>query len=171
MYKALLFIAVMTMFSNMNAQINQVVFDTIAEKDILIGECNREGLMLPVFAEFYTLEYGSYSPDQTVVSMLTAHGTDYHIVIVMGSWCGDSKEQGPRFLKIADSIGLSEADIRIICVDKKKTAPGLEDELALDAIQLVPTFMFFSGEKEIGRIVETPVETLEKDWLKILEKL
>ena len=170
MYKALFFIAIMTMFSNIHAQQNQVVFDTIAKKDILIGECNREGLMLPVFAEFYTLEYGAYNPDPEALPILSAFGNDYSIVIVMGSWCGDSKEQVPRFLKIADSFGFPEADIRIISIDKAKTAPGFEEELVRYGITLVPTFIFFRGDEEIGRIVETPVESLEKDWLKILQK-
>jgi len=170
MYKALLFIVVLTMFSNLNAQTNQIVFDTTANKDILIGECNREGLQLPVFAEFYTLEYGTYNPDPEVLQQLAAIGNDYRIVIVMASWCGDSKEQVPRFLKVADSFGFPESEIRLLCVDKKKTAPGFEEELVSFAVELVPTFIFFSGEREIGRIIETPVESLEKDWLKILEK-
>ncbi|HBG71990.1 MAG: hypothetical protein A2W93_05400 [Bacteroidetes bacterium GWF2_43_63] len=170
MYKALFFIAVMTLYSNIHAQQNQVVFDTIAKKDILIGECNREGLMLPVFAEFYSLEYGSYNPDPETLPLLAAFGNDYRIVIVMASWCGDSKEQVPRFLKIADSFGFPEADIRIFSVDKNKTASGFEDELVLYNVSLVPTFIFYRGDEEFGRIVETPVESLEKDWLKILVK-
>ena len=170
MYKVFFLIAIMTMFSNIQAQQNQVVFDTIAKKDILIGECNREGLMLPIFAEFYTLEYNSYKPALETLPILSDFGNDYNIVIVMGSWCGDSKEQVPRFLKIADSFGFPEADIRIICIDKNKTAPDFEEEIVRYGITLVPTFIFFRGENEMGRIVETPVESLEKDWLKIIEK-
>ncbi len=30
-------------------------------------------------------------------------------------------------------------------------------------VELVPTFIFMSGEEELGRIVETPEETLEQD--------
>jgi hypothetical protein len=171
MYKVLSFIVIMIMFTNMYSQINQVVFDTIAQKDILIGECNREGLQLPVFAEYYTMEYNSYNPDTAVIRKIKAKGSDYRIDIVMGSWCGDSKEQVPRFLKIADKCGFLEDDIRIICVDKKKSAPGFEYDLLQYGIQLIPTFIFLSGESEIGRITETPVESLETDWLKILEKL
>lgn len=170
MYKALFFIAIMTLFPNIYAQQNLIVFDTTAKKDILIGDCNRQGLMLPIFAESYTLEYSSYVPNPEKLPLLAAYGNDYRIVVVMASWCGDSKEQVPRFLKIADYAGISESDIQIICVDKKKTAPGFEQQLALYNIELVPTFIFIRGDEELGRIIESPAESLEIDWLKILEK-
>jgi hypothetical protein len=34
-------------------------------------------------------------------------------------------------------------------------------------ISRVPTFIFHRNEIEIGRITETPIETLEEDFLKI----
>ena len=37
-------------------------------------------------------------------------------------------------------------------------------------IHRVPTFIFLHGNKEIGRIVESPVVSLEKDMIAILEK-
>lgn len=84
----------------------------------------------------------------------------------MGSWCGDSQEQVPRFLKIMDAIGFSENNITIYCVDRnKKTDKGETDNLK---ITLVPTFIFYKDGKEIGRIVETPKTTLEKEMLEII---
>ncbi len=47
----------------------------------------------------------------------------------------------------------------------KKAAPGLIDELE---IEMVPTFIIMNGNKEIGRIVESPVNTLEEDLVEIL---
>lgn len=170
MYKALFFIAILTMFLNICAQSNQVVYDTLAKKDILIGECNREGLMLPLFSEFFNQEYSHYTAAPAVLPLLIAKGNHYNIVIIMATWCGDSREQVPRFIKIADSIGFPGTEIRIINVDKQKKAPGIEEELLSYDIERVPTFIFFDGETEIGRIIETPHESLEADWLKILEK-
>ena len=105
-----------------------------------------------------------------VSATLSAYGHDYEIVIVMGSWCGDSKEQVPRFYKIMDSFDFPESNIRLLCVDKKKTAQNYEEEISDYNISFVPTFIFFRDGKELGRIIETPVESLEKDWLKIIEK-
>ncbi len=161
---------ILLMFTNVFAQINKVVFDSIAQKEILTGECNREGLKLPLFSEYYLSEYSSYNPDMAVSATLSAYGHDYEIVIVMGSWCGDSKEQVPRFYKIMDSFDFPESNIRLLCVDKKKTAQNYEEEISDYNISFVPTFIFFRDGKELGRIIETPVESLEKDWLKIIEK-
>ncbi|MGD9492703.1 MAG: thioredoxin family protein [Bacteroidales bacterium] len=170
MYKVLMIIAVMLVSANVNAQMNQITFDTTAQKDILIGECNREGLMLPLFSEFFNQEYSHYTAAPAILPLLIAKGNHYNIVIIMATWCGDSREQVPRFIKIADSIGFPETEIRIINVDKQKKAPGIEEELLSYGIERVPTFIFFDGETEIGRIIETPHESLEADWLKILEK-
>ena len=35
-------------------------------------------------------------------------------------------------------------------------------------IKLVPTFIFTDQGEETGRIIETPVETLERDFLNVL---
>lgn len=171
-YKAAIFTAMMALMLNIQAQeINRIMLDTNIQKDILIGECNREGLMLPVFAEYYNRQYAAYAPDPECIPQLAARGTEYRIWIFMGSWCSDSQEQVPRFLKIADSFGFPETSITIFCLDRKKFCEGIGDIVALTNITLVPTFVFYQGEKEIGRITETPMETLEKDWLKILENL
>ena len=54
----------------------------------------------------------------------------------------------------------------LINVDKNKK--GKRDEIEGLAIELVPTIIFYKDEKEIGRIIETPKDTLEKDMLDIL---
>ena len=48
----------------------------------------------------------------------------------------------------------------------KKTPDNLQE--GFDLIR-VPTFIFFKNGKEVGRFVERPRETLEKDMLKILK--
>lgn len=171
------FIIIMMSFfaiNSLQSQINTIVFDSVAQKDILIGECNQEGLNSPPFNEFYTREYGSYSPSPEIISEIINRDKNYKILIIMASWCGDSQEQVPRFLKIADDAGFSRDKIRIICVNKGKKATGFEEILDKIVIERVPTFVFYSTineNLEIGRIVETPHETLEMDWLKIIENL
>jgi hypothetical protein len=54
----------------------------------------------------------------------------------------------------------------MIAVDSKKQASGL-DITAYD-IERVPTFIIYKEGKEIGRIIETPVQSLEADLQKIL---
>ena len=57
--------------------------------------------------------------------------------------------------------------LEFIGVDRlKKTHDYSIKELK---IKRVPTFIFYKEGKEIGRIIESPNETLEKDFLKIVK--
>ena len=56
--------------------------------------------------------------------------------------------------------------MEIIAIDEdKKTKEGLEKVYNL---AYIPALIFFEGEKEINRIVEFPVNSLEQDMLDIL---
>ena len=85
----------------------------------------------------------------------------------MGTWCSDSHEQVPRFFKVMDEAGYPADNVRIICVDREKK-DGSEDVDSLN-IELVPTFIFYKEGIELGRIVETPKQTMEEDIFEILK--
>jgi thiol-disulfide isomerase/thioredoxin len=140
---------------------NQVITDTTIQKEVLIGYCDRQGLMGSVFGTYYQQEYALYEPDPEILLQIGAELNDYSITIVMGSWCDDSQEQVPRFFKIIDALNYDEKKITLIGVDRKKN-PRFVDIQSL-AIELVPTFIFYKDNAEAGRIVETPVETIESD--------
>ncbi len=166
-----LFIALLAIFltGSLQAQeINAVMLDTTINEMILIGECNRDGLLKPEFAGFDPT-YNMYNPDTMILNQLSRKAKDYRINIFLGSWCSDSQEQVPRFIKIADLAGISPDQISIWCLDRKKHCGAISDLIVQSAIEKVPTFIFYQGENEIGRITETPIESLESDWLKILE--
>ncbi|HOY32172.1 MAG TPA: thioredoxin family protein [Bacteroidales bacterium] len=145
----------------------QRVFDEKSQTDILFGTCSREALLSCAFAEDYTIEYQSYQPNDTVLGRLKQLVSGVKCVIVLGTWCGDSKEQVPRFLKIIDQTGKSFDKLEIVCVDRKKEAPGT-DVKTIYSIEKVPTFIFYRNDTEAGRIIETPRVTLEKDMLEII---
>ncbi len=54
----------------------------------------------------------------------------------------------------------------MIAVDEDKEAEG--DELSDLNIEFIPTFIIYKGDAELGRIVETPEESLETDLIKYL---
>lgn len=58
---------------------------------------------------------------------------------------------------------------RFIAWIEIKKAEGFDIDQFI--IERVPTFIFYKNESEIGRIIETPVETLEKDILNILKNV
>ena len=157
-------------FISMNVfsqEINRTKIDEKSQMEVLIGLCNRDGLKSDLFKTYFEAEYNSYKTDTAVINKIKTAIKEKNITItiVMGSWCGDSQEQVPRFYKILDETGFNESNVILYCVDRaKKTDKGETDSLN---IQLVPTFIFYKDGKEIGRIIETPILILEKDFLEI----
>jgi thiol-disulfide isomerase/thioredoxin len=147
--------------------LNKKTQDPTKNKLVMINQCTRDSLTnFPEFKTMYDSQYPAYAPDSTTISKLKPLLSGLKLTIVLGTWCGDSKLQVPHFLKVLDQTGFSEKDITLICVDgHKKTENGMTDSMN---ILRVPTFIVTKEGKEIGRIVESPKETLEKDLLAIV---
>lgn len=140
----------------------------LSEENFLVGEFQRSELQKGDFGEYFKKEYPSYHPCDDVIRSLETKIYQYTIVVVLATWCHDSHIQVPRFYKILDQLDYETAYIKNICLDKNKEAEGIDiSELN---IEKVPTFIFYEGDKEIGRIVESPKTSLEKDTFIILSK-
>jgi thiol-disulfide isomerase/thioredoxin len=135
----------------------------------MINNSNREALLgFPAFKAQYDKEYADYVVDDTVVAALKPLLLNKDITIVWGAWCGDSKLQVPRFYKVLDAAGFPDDAVSLITVDEdKKTMGSSIDDLN---IEKVPTFIIFEKDQALGRIVECPAESLEKDMLSLLLK-
>ncbi len=127
------------------------------------------------FSEWYNKEYNSYEVDSVYMSRkkdIKKLFKQKNIEIFMGTWCDDAKREVPRFMKIIDYLGVSQEKIKLIGVNRDKYSFS-GDEMG-KRIKNLPTFIFYNhgisdkAPYEIGRIVESPVENLEKDMLKIL---
>lgn len=150
-------------------QYNKTGIDNKTQNTILIGPCNRDGLKTGDFGAHFFSEYGNYHADTSVINQLKNLRQNLTITIISGTWCGDSKEQVPRFYKILDEAGFDENDITLISIDRDKKAGDLNiDSLK---ITLIPTFIVYYDNKETGRIVETPKQSLEKDLYRIIPKV
>ena len=147
-------------------EVNTIISDTTIKQEVLVGYCNRDGLKQGDFASFYFEEYENYEPDLTVINELAKAIEDCQITIVMATWCGDSKDQVPRFYKLLDALNYKDQNITLICVDRSKNAHLVD--ISNLSIELVPTFIVFINGKEKGRIIETPINTLEDDLLQIV---
>ncbi|MFI8378673.1 TlpA family protein disulfide reductase [Leeuwenhoekiella sp. NPDC079379] len=136
------------------------------QPEMLTGKTQRTQLQAGTFGSWFNPEYGDYTVDSGLLEELKPLLKDVEITVFMGTWCGDSKRETPRFYKILDSASKTK-DIELITVDRSKTTPqGLE--AGKDIIR-VPTLIFSKDGKELGRIVEYPIESLEADMLKILK--
>jgi thiol-disulfide isomerase/thioredoxin len=147
-------------------EINRKIMDPKLNEEILYGYCNRNGLEEGEFGKVFKEYYSIYEPDKEVMGVMRSKLDSVSILIVLGTWCSDSQEQVPKFFKVLDKIRFNEKNLTIICVSKDKEA-GEIDVKKYD-IQRVPTFIIFRGSKEVGRIIETPVTSLEKDLLMLL---
>jgi thiol-disulfide isomerase/thioredoxin len=145
---------------------NKIVFDEDAQQEILYGVCTIDGFMIDQFEPWYSLEFDEYIPNEQDVENISGLLECVSIRIVFGSWCSDSQREVPRFLKIVSSIAIPFERLEIIGVNRKKMA--VEAGIIEGYVDFVPTFIIFLNGKEIGRIIETPNQTLERDFLEIL---
>jgi thiol-disulfide isomerase/thioredoxin len=149
--------------------LNQKAFDEKRNDEMLVGVCNREGFKMirSNFDSIYQAEYSMYKPDQATLDQISKKLKKIRIKVVMGTWCGDSKDWVPRFYKVLDNVGFDEKKLTLVCVDHtlKTSFSGLEKM----KIKRIPTFIIYKKKREIGRIVETPGDLIEKDLLKILQ--
>jgi thiol-disulfide isomerase/thioredoxin len=131
------------------------------------GWVARDTLNTPAYAPFRA-GYDTAKIVQEFVPMIRSVREGVDVTIFFGGWCPDSRREVPRFLRIADESGFPASSIRLYALDRtKKSADGLTDKFGIERI---PTFIFQKGGKEIGRITEFPMTTLEADMLTILAK-
>ena len=129
------------------------------------GWVPREILDTPPYAAFHE-GYDSAHIAPEFIPMIRQVREGVEVTVFFGGWCGDSKREVPRFLKLADESGFPKASIRLYALDRtKKSDDGLTDKFG---IQRIPTFIFMKQGNEIGRITESPSTTLEGDVLTIL---
>lgn len=134
----------------------------------LVGIAQKSDFEKEPFEEWFAEEYNDYTIDMEVANQLKPLLKDIKIKAVMGTWCGDSRRETPAFYKILDAADFNYKNLQMICVDRSKTSTNNEQE-GLD-IERVPTFIFYQNGQELNRFVEYPRETIEKDFLKILQE-
>jgi len=147
---------------------NKCIIDTTTNKAMLIGPTSLEAFKDTAFAEWYNSEYDNYSIDS---SALTSLGNDFSLIevkIVMGTWCSDSRREVPRLMKILNHIDFPLTKLTIINVDRKKDDHNGKVK-NLD-IEKIPTVIVYKDGYEMGRIIETPQESLEKDLVRYFNR-
>ncbi len=138
---------------------------------VIYGVCNKDSLLQSPFNNWFNTNYKAYEPNETVVASLKKTLTkDISIKVFFGTWCGDSKREVPRFYKLLNNVGFSENKIQLIALGGSdslyKQSPTNEDNG--QGIFRVPVFIVYKNGKEINRINEYPVISLEKDLLSIV---
>ena len=158
-----------------NAQTNQLVNQKSKDargNEMLIGKCTREALLQAPFKDWFQPNYDAYKVDSFTCTFIKPLLAGKTITLFMGTWCGDSKREVPRVLKMLDCCGFPEKKLTLVMVsnqtDAYKKSPQHEE--AGRNIARVPTIIIEEKGNEVGRIIEYPVVSLEKDLLSILQK-
>jgi len=127
------------------------------------GNCTRKALTDSLFL----FEYRYYKPDISSIYALRPILVEISITVVLGTKREDSQNHIPHFFKIMDMMKGYD-NYHLICIDRNKQAVPVS--VAGLNIVKVPTFIVYRKGIEIGRIVETPKQNLEKDLLAIIVK-
>ena len=107
--------------------------------------------------EVFKRNYDAYE----VTAGIDGLPADLKVKILFGTWCHDSEREVPRMLKLLAASGVKEDNISLISLDIRKEEP--EGRAKALAVRFTPTFIFFSDDAELGRIIERPVESLQAD--------
>jgi len=167
MLKYLIPIAIIISTIQINSQDYKIIPDEINGETLILGYCPASAMNDSVFFNTWTEEYDNYQPDYETLDSLEGKLDSINIKIVFRSTCSDSREKLPRFFKILNELDYNVNTITLIGVNREKK--GLSNETEGLEIEFVPTIIFYKDGNEIGRIVETPYESLEKDLLRILK--
>jgi hypothetical protein len=153
--------------TNFSVPGDTVVIDSTNHQRMLLGYCNRQSFQDTSFSWWFNSLYDMYEVDSTTAVSFKDKLDNVKITIVMGTWCSDSHKVVPKFLRILDYVKFPQDSTLIIAVGRNLKARGNETE-GMD-IKSVPTIIFYKNGNEIGRITESPKETLEKDTDNILK--
>ncbi len=133
---------------------------------ILWGLIEVGDLQVGAYGRWYHPGYADYEPDTTALMPFKEHLEGVTITVFLGTWCGDSRREVPRFQRILDYLEVLDEQVTYVCLNRQKVGPGSEE--AGHDIQRVPTMIVYLRGAEIGRIVETPATTLEQDLIGIV---
>jgi thiol-disulfide isomerase/thioredoxin len=132
----------------------------------LSGKVDKDAFMQEPFNSWFNNRMESYKADPETIEGLRDALKDVEIRAYMGTWCGDSKRETPQFYNILEAAYYDMDNLTMITVDRSKKKP-VDLVSGYDVVR-VPTFIFYRNGSEIGRYVERPRESLEKDMLKIV---
>lgn len=135
---------------------------------IIVGISTREVYQDSIYASWYNFEYTNYKLNTKLLNNNKDVFEGKVVKIVVGTWCSDSRREVPRFVKILDFLEFPSDKTLFLNVDRNKR--GLYEEVEDLDIEFVPTFIIYENGEEIGRIIESPLNSLEEDLIDIVDK-
>lgn len=116
--------------------------------------------------KWYTEGYANYSCKKEVIDSIKPFAQYIKLIVVMGTWCSDSREHIPALLRIVDAAGIRPAHLEFLGVDRSKQCS--HPDISPMNIEYVPTIYVFYKGKLMGTIVETPKLSIEEDLFHLI---
>ncbi len=156
-----------TLYSCSNSKLYEITKEDSGTK-IVTGKFERALFHSDAdLKSWFEFNYAGYEVDHAQIPEIKTRAQNVRYMIILGTWCSDSKKQIPRLLKIFDAANIDSSSIELHGVDRlKQSEEGISKKYS---VEKVPTIIVLKEGKEIGRIVEEPHETLEKDLIQILK--
>lgn len=132
---------------------------------VVVGQTTREEVLAAV--PDWALAEAESRPDEAACRGLAAVEPGAEIDVFLGTWCGDSRREVPRFWRALDLAGPAVPfEVHYIGVDRQKREPSAP--VTNNEILYVPTFIVRRNGVEVGRVVEGAPAGVEKDLLSLL---
>ncbi|WP_299213007.1 thioredoxin family protein [uncultured Dokdonia sp.] len=143
-------------------------FDLIDDNGdpIIVGIQERATLEKEPYKKWFDESYKEHILDTATVAAIKNDLAEATITVFMGTWCEDSQREIPAFYKVLDLARIDAGTVKLITITEGKDAP--EELIKENDIEYVPTIIFEKHGKELGRIVEYTIFSMEKDIEKIL---
>jgi thiol-disulfide isomerase/thioredoxin len=139
----------------------------IAGERMIIGPVAYEDI-LEYFPAWKKADEHAQSTDE-VISGIKGINIPLDIQCFLGTWCSDSRQEVPPFMKSLALAGNPHIRIELYGVDRQKDDP---DHLGTaNNIEWVPTFIVKRDGVEIFRMVEFPETTFAEDLLTNLKMI
>ena len=129
--------------------------DEIAE--YAVGEIPASQL----FEQYETFSDGfkKFELNADQISQVEQWPANLKIGVYFGTWCHDSQREVPRLLKALQNA--EHVKVELIALDYDKNDPqGRAEQVD---IKFTPTFIVYLAGQEIGRIIESPKQSLVDD--------
>lgn len=143
-----------------------LIIQACKEKQYLVGYYDYAGFRKACKWESF-VDDKYRTKDRWTDSLRTLQIKDsLRLQLFLGCYCGDSKKWVPRYYALESLLPVNQ--VEIISVDTtKKDEKNLWKVVGLKKI---PTFIFYQGSTEIGRITEKPKGRIEKNLFHLLKK-
>lgn len=164
-----LFIALLVFsFNTAMAQNFIKTIDSVNNEPMLVGRVQFSDLQDEASFTWFDEYAKQHKPKRKEINYLKEHLAGYKIVVLMGTWCGDSHLLIPQLYTLFKAVHFPDSQLNIIGVDRNKKA--LHDEMIAYKLERVPTIIVYKNDKEIGRIIESVHHSLEEDLVAILKQ-